>query len=599
MFIGVIMKFPYGISDFYDIITENYYYVDRSDKIPLIEKAGKHLLFLRPRRFGKSLWLSTLENYYDLAKTDEFETLFGHLAIGKKPTAKHNKYFILSWDFSTVSPLGTTEKMEQNLHDHINGRIENCVALYGNSLPSRVKINPNNSLESLQSLLTAIQQTPYKLYLIIDEYDNFANEVMMSKNMGEADYKKLLYGEGIFKTIFKTIKFLSSGRGLDRVFITGVSPVVMADMTSGYNIVKSIYLSPEFNDLCGFTESEIKAILNLITTECQFPIAKTDEALAMMKLFYNGYAFTYDQKPNIYNPTLAFYFLEHFQDYCDYPRKILDTNLAMDRNRIIYLSQLAKGEDLILDLIDEKKPLTIKELADQFGIDDMLSQQKDYGFLASLMYYLGVLTIEGNSQTAGIILRIPNLVVRKLYIEQIQKILLPDINKDEAIQAAKSLYTKGDMQAICNFIEQYYFKVFDNRDYRWSNELTIKTAFLTLLFDDAFYIMDSETCLDRGYADLTMIIRPDMRKYQLLDILIEFKYLSLQDISLTGSEVKALTRDELKTLSPVQKKVKESLNKLKGYQQTLKNNYGSVLRLRSYTVVSIGFDRLIWLEIKP
>ncbi len=592
------MKFPYGISDFYEIITEDYFYVDRTEKIDLIDKAGKHLLFLRPRRFGKSLWLSVLENYYDLAKANDFGKLFDHLAIAKKPNHKHNQYFILKWDFSTISTLGNVEKIEQNIHDHINGRIENCAIIYQNWLPTKVNIKSNNSLESLQSLLTSILQTPYKLYILIDEYDNIANEILMAdQNMAEERYKSLLYGEGIFKTIFKNIKAHSSGGGIDKVFITGVSPVMMTDITSGYNIAKNIYLLPEFNDLCGFWESEIKDILNQIMLECNIAKDKSSEALTLMKTFYNGYTFTYDQEPLIYNPTLALYFLEYFHHYCDYPRELLDSNLAMDRNKIQYIAQLTEGKNLIQDVLNEETPFVIEKLSQRFGLQDMISREKDLAFMGSLLYYLGVLTMKGNTETGDLKLIIPNLVVRSLYIEEIRKILLPDINRDEALRAAKSLYTKGDMRVICDFIEENYFKVFDNRDYRWTNELTIKTVFLSLLFNDTYYIMDSETSLAREYADLTMIIRPDMRKYKLLDILLEFKYIDLQEVSLTGKELRSLSRDDLKALAPVQKKLKASSLKLKGYQHTLEQTYANVLRLHAYSVVSIGFDRLIWQEI--
>ncbi len=591
------MKFPYGMSDFYEIITEQYFYIDRTEKIALIEKAGRHLLFLRPRRFGKSLWLSILENYYDLAKANVFDELFGHLAIGKKPTAKHNQYFIMKWDFSAVSPQGTTEKIERNLHDHINGCIEQFIARYKGYFASPITIYNHNSLRSLQSVLAVVQQTDHKLYLLIDEYDNIANEVMMSRNIVEDRYQSLLYGEGIIKSIFKAIKSLSTGGGLDKVFITGVSPVMMTDITSGYNIAKNIYLLPDFNDLCGFWESEVKDILKQINLESDVDQEKSAEALGLMKSFYNGYAFAYEQKSLIYNPTLVLYFLDYFQNYCDYPREILDSNLAMDRNKIEYISRLPKGKNLIQDVLNEESPLIIEKLSQRFGLEDMMSDDKDIDFMGSLLYYLGVLTIGGTTKTGKLILKIPNLVIRQLYIEKMREFLIPGFSRDESVQLLESFYSAGDIQPLCDFIEQRFFKVFDNRDYRWTNELTVKTVFLTLLFNDTFYIMDSETSLQRNYADLTMIIRPDMRKYQLLDILIEFKYIGLQTVNMSGEEIRALSPNQLKALSIVKKTIKESKSKLSGYEQTLKTVYGDVLRLRTYSVVAIGFEKLVWEEL--
>jgi hypothetical protein len=592
------MKFPYGLSDFYKIIDENYFYVDRTDRIWLIEETGSQLLFLRPRRFGKSLLLSMLENYYDLAKADEFERLFGHLAIGKNPTARHNQYFVMRWDFSAISPKDEPEALQQAMYDHINGCIKGCAVYYQDYLTDKVEIYPNNALASLQSLLTAIQQTPHRLYLLIDEYDNFANEIMMgSQRVSQERYSALLYGEGNLKAVFKAVKSASSGRGLDRVFITGVSPVVLSDITSGYNVATNIYLDREFNDLCGFWESEIQAALSQIAKHCGFPDSTADDALTMMRTFYNGYRFSYNADNLLYNPTLVLYFLARFQRYCEYPDDLLDSNLAMDRGKIRYISQLPGGERVILNVLDEQNPLSINRLANRFGVEDILRETKDTTFMASLLYYFGVLTLDGRTPFGELILKIPNLVVRKLYVERIQEMLLPDVNKnDEMVRAARTFYSTGDMQPLCDFIE-VRFSVFDNRDYRWSNELTIKTAFLITLFNDTFYIMDSETALKRDYADMTMIVRPDMRKYQLLDILIEFKYISLKDLALSGDQLEDMSRAELQSIPLVQEKFAESKTKLNGYRQVLEDKYGDLLRLYCFSVVSLGFERLLWTQV--
>ncbi len=594
------MKFPYGISNFYKIITDDYFYIDRTDRIALLEQAGEQLLFLRPRRFGKSMLLSMLENYYDVAKADEFERLFGHLAIGQKPTSSHNQYFVLAWDFSVVSPQGEAKDIEQSLHRYLNARIQNFAVNYRHLLPTDIQIEPTDALVSFQSVLTAVQQTPYRLYLLIDEYDNFANEVMMASHqaVSKERYEALLYGEGVLKTVFKAIKAAGVGRGLDRVFIAGVSPIVLSDVTSGYNIAKNIYLNPKFSDLCGFWESEVQETLYKIAAACDLPAGQADEALIMMRIFYNGYRFTYNQEELVYNPTLVLYFVDYFQETCQYPRQMLDDNLAMDQSKISYISQLPGGEQLILATLNEKQPLTIEQLATRFGVKEMFYRTGSDTFKISLLYYLGVLTLGEQTPFGELVLKIPNLVGRRLYIERLQEILLPDArDQDEGRRAARSLYQTGNMQPLCDFIEQRYFKVFDNRDYRWTNELTIKTAFLSLLFNDIFYIMDSETALKRGYADLTMIIRPGMRQYKLLDILIEFKYVSLTKAGLSGKEVRELSFEELPALAPVQFELAESKRKLEGYRDTLASTYGDLLRLHSYSVVSVGFERLVWVEI--
>ncbi|MCP4346378.1 MAG: AAA family ATPase [Desulfobacterales bacterium] len=591
------MKFPYGICDFYDIVTEGYYYIDRTDRIPLIEDTGKYLLFLRPRRFGKSLLLSMLKNYYDIAKAEEFGNLFSTLAIGKKPTPMHNKYFILKWDFSSVSPAGGPEQIQQNLYDYINGSIKAFAIYYRDYLSYEITVNPGNAQDSFQSMLTAVQQADYKLYLLIDEYDNFANEVMMgTREIGHDRYKALVHGEGCLKALFKAVKSATEGQGMARIFITGVSPVVMSDITSGYNIAENIYLLPEFNDMCGFREPELADTLKKIIKNCGFPADKLAESMDMMRKYYNGYCFASRSDHIVYNPTLALYFMKTFQRDCEYPEEMLDENMAADRGKIEYISRLTGGEQIIMNALNDNEPLSVRRLARRFGVDDMLHSVKDQTFMASLLWYFGILTFGGRNQTGKLILHIPNLVIRSLYIEQLQDMILPDTRRDDALHTAETLYSTGNMEPVCDFIEQHCFRVFDNRDYRWANELTVKTAFLALLFNDTYYITDSETPLGREYADLTMIVRPDMRQYQLLDILIEFKYVSLKKSGLKGAELRALSRDDLKASDPVKKKLADSKTGLESYSRSLRKKYGNAMHLKVFSVVSVGFDRLVWNE---
>jgi len=596
------MKFAYGTSDFYDIITNAEFYVDRTDRIPLIEEIGKRLLFLRPRRFGKSLLLSMLENYYDVAKADQFEQLFGHLFIGQNPTPRHNRYLVLNWDFSAVISRGRPDDVQHSLHSHINGSIEQFKARYRDILDYNIGIHEHDALRSFQSVLAAVQSSPYNLYLLIDEYDNFANEIMMgSQEAGKARYESLLYGEGALKTVFKVIKSATKGLGLDRIFITGVSPVVMSDITSGHNIAENIYLYPEFHELCGFTEAEIAQPLDILIAQGCLPADKREEALDMMRTFYNGSRFTYYKTPGadtfVYNPTLVIYFLKHILRYHEYPREILDSNLAPDRAKIAYISRLPGGEKVVGAVLDEEQPLSIIKLAQRFGVREMLEIKDDIEFAASLLYYLGVLTLTGIAPTGELILDIPNLVVRRLYLEQLRELLLPDFTQINAERAAKTFYTTGDIQPLCEFMEQRYFRVFDNRDYRWANELTVKTAFLTLLFNDAFYIMDSERALERRYSDLTMIIRPDMRQYQLLDFLIEFKYVELKKNNLRNEQIRQMGREELAALAPVKACLKDARKSLAEYRKPLIERYGEQLRLRVYSVVAVGFERMAWEDV--
>jgi len=591
------LRFPYGLADFRRLIFEGHLYIDRTERIPLIEKAGYQLIFLRPRRFGKSLWLSLLENYYDIARANEFDKLFGHLAIGKNPTPRRNSYFVLKWDFSSVSPQGDAETIKENLHGHINVQIRNFCLRYKDHLTAEVMIHPHNAALSLESLVAVTQDAGHPLYLLIDEYDNFANEVMMSRQRGARDrYEALLYGEGALKSLFKTVKAAAAGMGLERVFITGVSPVAMSDVSSAYNVAENISSDLEFNDLCGFREAEVVAIVQRVVNACGLPEEEANKALEMMRVFYDGYRFSAEVEERIYNPTLAIYFLKHFQQRCRYPKKLLDENLATDRLKLEYVSTLPGGPEILTQVLDSEQPVAIAELSERFGVAEVLNPSRDSAVTASLLYYLGMLTLENEVTPGGeILLKTPNLTTRDLYLERIRQLRLPSGEEiDEIRRVAEALYRKSDIQPLCEFIERERMQLFDNRDYASANELTIKTVFLMLLAGNIFYILDSETELERGYADLTMIVRPDMRHYELLDILIEFKYVSLEKLRLSGRQAREMPREALEQLAGVKTQRQRADAGLAEYRTALQARYGDVLRLHCFSVVAVGFERLLW-----
>ncbi|MDM8560655.1 AAA family ATPase [Candidatus Parabeggiatoa sp. HSG14] len=593
-----MLKFPYGLRNFYDLITENYFYVDRTSHIRVIEDFGRELIFLRPRRFGKSLLLSMLENYYDVAKAPEFERLFGHLAIGKNPTPKHNQYFVMTWDFSKVEARGDVSQIRQTLIEHVNNRIKAFARRYKEDLPYPIEINSDNAISSFESLLMSVDATPHRLYLLIDEYDNFANELMIGHHKeNPSRYQALIEGEGAVKALFRAVKSGAGGDGLERTFVTGVSPVVLSDMSSGYNVAESIYLRREFNDLCGFLDFEIEDALTQIASECNFPSEKVQEALHLMRTFYDGYCFSKPAKEFVYNPTLALYFLKNFQQDCQFPEQLLDNNLAMDKGKLTYISDLLYGEQVIVQALNGEPPLTLEQLASSFGVEDMHNATKDETFIVSLLYFFGILTLAGVDELGELIFKIPNLVIRKLYVEKLKERLLPELtDQNQSRILAKQFYKTGDLQPLIEFIEKHYFKVFDNRDYGFANELTIKTAFLTLLFNDTFYIMDSEMELERRYADLTMIVRPERRKSSLKNFLLEFKYVKLGK-TLTGEKIREMSIDEIKARSEVKQKFTEGKAQLLDYQKRLNNKYDNTLQLQTITVVALGFERVVWEKV--
>ena len=582
------MKFPYGLSDFGKLISEDYFYQDRTGLIPHLEAAGNQLLFLRPRRFGKSLLVSMLEHYYDIRRADQFETLFGPLAIGQNPTPLHNQYYILHWDFSLVKCQGELKDIETALHRCLNLAVENCADRY----QLTVSTVEDDAIISFGHLLKAVHSTEHKLYLFIDEYDNFANEVLVAR---QDQYEALLYGDGLFRTLFKAVKAAASGQGLDRVFITGVSPVAMSDMTSGYNVAKNIELRAEFNALCGFTEAEIMTLLQALANGSN--TWSVPEALNLMRTFYNGYCFNEEIHETVYNPTLCLYFMESLQRSGKYPKNMLDHNLSMDRNRLNYIAERLQGEPVLLDALDNITGVVIPALSSRFGVEDLRWIRDGHTLMASLLYYLGILTFEGEAGFGECRLGIPNLVVRSLYVERLQDWLALESNDLQTRRAvARQFCLSGDMEPLCQFIETRLLPALSTRDYRWSNELAIKIMFMAVLFNDQIYMMVSETEVDHGYADLSFIVRPDARRFNPLDLVLEFKYVSLKELGLSGVELKAKSREELMQLPLVANKLAEAETQAIRYGDTLTERF-ALPAITRFAVVALGLERLVFRRV--
>jgi len=594
-----MIKFPYGMADFRQIVTQGYFYCDRTSAIPLLEQAQSQL-FIRPRRFGKSLLLSMLENYYDIARKDAFDAMFGHLTIGRNPTPQRNFYFILRLDFSCVDPTGAPDDVKRSLFNHINARIRNFILYYGDNGfdMSRININKGDALDTIDSLVGMTASVGHPIYLMIDEYDNFANTVMMLPTLDSRDrYTALVHDEGVLRTFFKMVKSSTGGVMFDRVFITGVSPVVLSDITSGYNIAEDIFFEPEFGDLCGFREEEVTKTLGDIATGCGLGEEKASEALEMMRTYYNGYNFVPRGHVVVYNPTLCLYFFKQFQKRCAYPNDMLDANLAVDDSKLEYTANLPGGRDMVFTLSEREASIAVLRVSSRFGLSEMLSDHsKDKTFIASFLYYFGVLTLVGETNMGELVLKVPNLVIQGLYVERVQRMMLPDpVTRDRGLDLAKRIYQYGDIEPVCAFVQDVYFSVFKNRDYAQANELTLKTCFLTLLYNDILYIMDSEPELTRRYADLTMIIRPDKRYLQIYDVLIEFKFLNLKQLGLSGEAIRSKSQAELYSLSVVKHALEEGTTQVMDYGRRLGGRYRD-LRLKKFVVTALGFERICFLN---
>jgi Predicted AAA-ATPase len=606
------MKIPYGVADFQTLRTEGYLYVDRSDRIAVVEELGKSLLFLRPRRFGKSLWLSTLACYYDLRLAGEHRDLFGDLAIGLRPTPLAHRYFVLRWDFSEIDPdpspraaragmISRSQRLAREIHAYLNTSIETFLIDYQEHLPA-LRLG-EDALHNLDLLLANIRRTPYRLYLLIDEYDNFANEVLTA---GRGSYEELVHSDGPFKYLFKWVKAAIGRKGVDRLFITGVSPLVMSDVTSGMNIARNVYLKPVLADLCGFTDAEVDELLAAVLVERGDRELDASDTKRMMREWYNGYRFALGVAEKVYNPTLVFYFLLHLLEEGSFPDQMLDSNLAADEGKLEFLAGLAAGGEVagledpgqvaVVDLIRKEEPLEIRQLLDRFTLKDLLERSaQDTSFLGSYLFYFGMLTLRMRKTEAKTVeLEVPNEVMHGLFVERLRKILIPlGASRSAADALLFAFLRSGDLEPLLDFIEARLFPTFSNRDAVRADELTVKTVFLTLLWNDVSYITHSEPELDHRYADLCLLRRPDARASSLWDLLFEFKRLSLKELGMSGEEVKSTPRAELIELPKVRETLDQAEKQLAAYRAALGRGRGETLKLRAFAVVALGFERLV------
>jgi hypothetical protein len=590
-----MLKLPYGLADFPTLIRDGFTYIDRTHHIRDLEELGRLLLFVRPRRFGKSLWLRTLATYYDLRTADEHEELFGNLAAGREPTANAHRYFVLTWDFSEVSPRGSVDDVARALGGYVNSTLRTFLRDYSDHLPP-MQVR-DDAKSSFREILAAVRRTGHPLYLLIDEYDNFANEVMARDG---GTYSALVHGEGPFKELMKTVKAATQGQGVERLFVTGVSPVVMSDLSSGMNILTDIYQSPELNTLCGFIDEEILDLLGRIRAESggeasQWSLEETHQAI---RDWYNGYRFSPFAEERVYNPTMALYFLRHLQRYGRSPRQMLDTNLAVDEDKLRFFGGIVSGQQTMLDLIQSGEAIEINDLAGRFKLGEMLDPgATDRTFLASFLTYFGMLTIEGESPEFTLLLTPPNLAIRKLYVDQVLRFLLPQgTDRTAAWEPTRALIERGEITALLQFVEEKVFSAMSNRDYRWMDEHALKMAMMALLWNDVAYLVVSELEVGRGYADLCLLRRFDRRSSQLYDLVFEFKYISLAEVEMSGKEVRALDRDALEALELVEQRLDAAEGQLRRYREALEERYDG-LRLRLYAVVSLGFERLVAREL--
>ncbi len=404
------LKMPYGISNYEKIVNDGYYYVDKTRYIEKLENLPEtSIIFLRPRKFGKTLFTSVIENYYDKNRVEKFDELFGDRYIGKNPTKNKNRYCILRFNFSGID----TSSEEATIRGFKNSTIESIKLFVGNYNIDFYINEKQDAEEILNSLFTAfsLQKNNEKIYVIIDEYDHFANELL---GFYPERFRTLVSKNGKVRKWYEILK-KGTETVVDRIFITGVAPITLDSLTSGFNIGKDISQDIRFNDMMGFTESELIEILD----NQEIPIKEQEKILPIMKENYDGYKFSLNAENQIYNSNMCLYFLSEYTWSRKIPDKLIDMNIASDYSKIGKMLDLCKGENKleILRKTVQGEPITNKIVgkfnpAIEFTEIDMIS----------MLYYLGYLTISGN--LIGIPeLIIPNKVMKEIYASYFMQLM--------------------------------------------------------------------------------------------------------------------------------------------------------------------------------
>jgi hypothetical protein len=597
-----MIQLPYGIADFRRIRREGMLYVDRTAHVRDLEALGSILVFLRPRRFGKSLWLQTLATYYDLRFADDFDEIFAGLAVARQPTPLRSRYFVLQWNFSNVDPGGDVPEITQSLNEHVRDQAKLFARQYRSVLPDTIETDgPPASI--LTSLLGVVSETPYKLYLLIDEYDNFVNEVMV-RDAGT--YHALFGGEGPYKQLFKSVKAATEGQGLERVFVTGVSPVALNDLTSGFNIATDVSLVPELASLCGFGETELRELLGSVAEERRLPPEEVDRDLEVMRIWYNGYRFSERAGDLVYNPTNVLYFLRELYLHGSLPRNLHDANLRTDQAKLAFFARTAAGTRVIEELGEGTGEIRIPQLLDTFSLDKLTTQlSEDADAVASFLYYMGLLTLTDEPGR----LRIPNLVVRKLFLDRLLEVFLTAPGESsEARRVALRFFDDGEIAPLLAFFEEKLLPVLSNRDQGRPpgrpgqsgasvNEMVLKALFLSILFDDQRFVVHSELELERGYADLCLLARPESRHRNPFDVLLELKLVRRKTLGKQGRELRTMDEAALRDLPAVKTALAEAREQVRRYRDALVRQRGASVRRRGYAVVAVGLERLVGDEV--
>ncbi|MDR3187660.1 MAG: ATP-binding protein [Prevotellaceae bacterium] len=535
-----VKRLPYGNSNFGNVITEGYAYVDKTQFIELLEnEPNKNQFFIRPRKFGKSLFYSTLYHYYDLNKAADFEKFFGNLYIGKHPTPRRNSYVVLKFNFSGINTTGI-EDFRFDFNRKIVAAVVDCFTEYSDVIPDAAeKIKEVKSMNSfsgaLEAAYTAIKSIRREIFVLVDEYDHFANDLIaMGKLAGEEVYKTMVTANGLVRDFYETLK-IGTSEFIDRIFITGISPVMLNDLTSGFNIADNLTLDLKYNEMMGFTQKEVDALM--AETGVDPACINVD-----MGLYYNGYLFHKDGKNRVYNPSMVLYFFNQLLKYGKPPENIVDENLKTDYGRIQRLVQNERNREKLLKII--KNNGIESDIIPQFSIDRMYDDE----YFVSLLVYMGLLTID-RVEEGSLRLKIPNYTIQALFWEYIEKLTVStneDVVVDLSEQKAslRELAYRGNPHPYIEYVSSNIFKRLSNRDLISFDEKYIKIMLFNGLFQSKLYVPVSEAEVEDGYMDIFLHrspLLPDV-KYEWV---WEIKYLKKEnEAELKANQHKAIEQLE-------------------------------------------------------
>ena len=505
------------------------YYVDKTRFIPIIENADKFFFFIRPRRFGKSLTVSMLQHYYDIAAKDKFDALFGDLYIGKYPTRDRNSYLVLYLNFSGI--VGELHNYRKGLDAHCQTMFDYFCDIYADYLPQGIKEKldeKEGAVEQFEYLFTECNKTNQRIYLFIDEYDHFTNAILADPESLHR-YTNETHGEGYLRAFFNKVK-AGTYSSIERCFITGVSPVTMDDLTSGFNIGTNYSLSPKFNEMIGFTEEEVRQMLTYYSTTSHFNHT-VDELLDIMKPWYDNYCFAQGRygETTMYNSNMVLYFVKNYLDNDGKaPQNMIESNIRIDYEKLRMLirkdKEFAHDASIIQTLVNQG--YITGDLKDSFPATNITNPDN----FVSLLYYFGMLTISGTHE-GKTKLTIPNQVVREqLYTYLLSTYDEADLNFSsyEKSELSSSLAYRGDWQAYFGYIADCLKRYASQRD-KQKGEFFVHGFTLAMTAQNRFYRPISEQDTQAGYVDIFLCPLLEIYSDMKHSYIVELKYAKYKD----------------------------------------------------------------------